>query len=65
MEILELLPEFFTATEWAKGPSQTCRALNSMLVPSLKVYLGLVIPWEEVRRLWDTQTSGLLHVVNS
>ncbi|CAL5227157.1 g10070 [Coccomyxa viridis] len=38
-EVLTLLPTFFTAVEWAKGPSLTCRTLNRMQLPSLTLDL--------------------------
>ena len=53
--VLELLSEFFTPVEWAKGPSQTCRALNGMLTPSLTLDLRLFALQEEVHLLWTSR----------
>ena len=63
MDVLKLLPDFFTAVDWAKGPSQTCRALNSMLLPSLTLDLGHFSPWK-VHLLW-TSTYHLLCMLST
>lgn len=48
-EVLTLLPTFFTAVEWAKGPSLTCRTFNRMQLPSLTLDLEVYTPSKEVQ----------------
>ncbi|CAL5227101.1 g10007 [Coccomyxa viridis] len=42
-DVVRLLPQFFTAVEWAEGPSLTCRTLNSMQLPSLTLDLNTMV----------------------
>ena len=35
LEVFQRISKLFTAQEWAKGPSQTCKFLYNMRLPSL------------------------------
>ncbi len=51
LEVFQRISKYLTAQEWAKGPSQTCKFLNNMRLPSLVL--------KHIQTMLDSSTVSL------